>query len=169
MARTRILLAVALSSLPRASGIFYRKSILPRTDRNRSRPTLPSGSMVMPPGKDSCQARRASHPGYDLGCRFRQLWRPQIARPAFFEEAAKLGDLTVPLWPDTAISQTTGKPPSFPWRNAATSSARSAVSVACLAWRLGQPEFTPGDSGSVIANLGGPGFSGQSSTEEILP
>ncbi len=31
----------------------------------------------------------------------------------FFEEAAKLGELTVLLWPDTAIRQTTGRPPRF--------------------------------------------------------
>lgn len=32
----------------------------------------------------------------------------------FLEEAAKLGDLTVLLWPDAAIAELTGKPPTFP-------------------------------------------------------
>ena len=32
----------------------------------------------------------------------------------FLEEAAKLGDLTVLLWPDETIRQQTGKPPKFP-------------------------------------------------------
>ena len=32
----------------------------------------------------------------------------------FLEEAAKLGELTVLLWPDTVLEQLTGKPPKFP-------------------------------------------------------
>ena len=32
----------------------------------------------------------------------------------FLEEAAKLGELTVLLWPDAALEQITGKPPKFP-------------------------------------------------------
>jgi cytidyltransferase-like protein len=32
----------------------------------------------------------------------------------FLEEAAKLGELTVLLWPDRAVQQLTGKPPKFP-------------------------------------------------------
>jgi cytidyltransferase-like protein len=33
----------------------------------------------------------------------------------FLEEAAKLGDLTVLLWPDALVQQATGKPPKFPF------------------------------------------------------
>ena len=32
----------------------------------------------------------------------------------FFEEAAKLGELTVLLWPDAVIQEVTGRPPKFP-------------------------------------------------------
>ncbi len=32
----------------------------------------------------------------------------------FLEEAAKLGELTVLLWPDAALETLTGKPPRFP-------------------------------------------------------
>ena len=32
----------------------------------------------------------------------------------FLEEAAKLGELTVLLWPDATLQKLTGKPPKFP-------------------------------------------------------
>ena len=32
----------------------------------------------------------------------------------FLEEAAKLGELTVLLWPDAGLQQLTGKAPKFP-------------------------------------------------------
>ena len=32
----------------------------------------------------------------------------------FLEEAAKLGELTVWLWPDEVLAKLTGKPPKFP-------------------------------------------------------
>ena len=32
----------------------------------------------------------------------------------FLEEAARLGEVTVLLWPDEAVQKLTGKPPKFP-------------------------------------------------------
>ena len=42
----------------------------------------------------------------------------------FLEEASKLGELTVVVWPDDTLKAETGGAPKFPWPNGFISSRR---------------------------------------------
>ena len=61
----------------------------------------------------------------------------------FLEEAAKLGELTVLLWPDEAVQQVTGKPPKFPLaeRSYFLNAVRYVSRV--VAWRPARPDSLP--------------------------
>ena len=52
----------------------------------------------------------------------------------FLEEAARLGELNVLVWPDEAIQRRTGRPPKFPWPSGCIFSMRSATWRGSCRW-----------------------------------